>query len=330
MALNINDFAKPIWQVDIEIGTVYLYQADENVRKLFRSLKLDTPAERGRKVFSRIISLEKRVKLKDEIKPIPDEIFSVLKEGDVALISEKFRQLNDRNCALSDKDFPKIPPQNNDESGFEFFDRVLGTDIANADKEYKEQMKKIMDVTTSSASGLLSQLNLSSDRLGGTVREFSEIAIKQPVFHNHFGDMNRRIAQERSEDRNVAQLTGEMTKQSAEMLQELVKAASAFLIRFDERDQKSDKQIQLQLWVALGSLALSVLLAGVGVWFAAKSYYQDFEKNKEDDANKLIQVERDKKIDRLLEQNSKTLQAVEFIQEKRTKTAPIDDVTRKN
>jgi hypothetical protein len=126
--------------------------------------------------------------------------------------------------------------------------------------------------------------------------------------------------QERNEDRKVARLTGEMTKQSAEMLQELVKTAGAFLVRFDDRDQKSDKQIRVQLWVALGSLALSVLLSGFGVWFAAKSYYQDAEKNKADDASALIQAERDKKIDRLLDQNNKTLEAVQAMQKMGTQS----------
>lgn len=132
-----------------------------------------------------------------------------------------------------------------------------------------------------------------------------------PDFHDHVGDMSRRLAQERTEDRNVARLTGEMTKQSAEMLQELVKTAANFLVRFDERDQKSDGQIRVQLWVAIGSLALSVLLSGFGVWFAARSYYQDAAKNAADDRAAPAQLERDKRIEHLLEQQSKYLDSAQ-------------------
>ena len=49
------------------------------------------------------------------------------------------------------------------------------------------------------------------------------------------------MAQERNEELKVASLSGDMTKQSVEMLQELVNIAGSFLVRFDCRDQKSDR-----------------------------------------------------------------------------------------
>lgn len=309
---NFDTLAKPIEQIDITVGTVYLYQANETVRTLFRNMTNNTPEERGRATLVQIISLEKRTRLSEEIVPIPDEAFTKLTEDDVAAVAELFRQLLDRHRALRKKLLPSIEPQVNGESALVFFDRVLGNDIAAADEDAKAQMKRLIDAATSPASKLLEQLNLSSNRLSNTVREFDQLrpmTIEIPGFHNHVGDTNRRMAQERNEDRKVAQLTGEMTKQSAEMLQELVNTAGNFLIRFDDRDQKSDGQIRVQLWVALGSLALSVLLSGFGVWFAAKSYYQDAEKNKADDASALIQSEQDRTIGRLLDQNSKALES---------------------
>jgi hypothetical protein len=314
---DLNVLAEPIGQIDLAIGTVFLYQANETVRKLFRSLINDTPKQRGKATLTQIISLEKRTKWLDNIVPIPDEIFSILTDDDIAAVAEQFRQRLDRHRALPEKPLPSIAPQVKGESALVFFDRILGTDIATADENTKTQMKRLMDAATSPASKLLEQLNLSSDRLGSTVREFDKLrpqTVEIPAFHDHVGEMNRRMAQERNEDRKVARLTGEMTKQSAEMLQELVNTAGTFLVRFDCRDQKSDIQIRVQLWVALGSLALSVLLSGFGVWFSAKSYYQDAEKNKVDDASALIQAERDKKINRLLDQNAETLEAMQTIQ----------------
>jgi hypothetical protein len=315
--LNLSALAGPIGQIDLKIGTVFLYQANETVRESFRSMTNDKPEQRGRATLAQIISLEKRTGWRDKIVPIPDETFSALTEDDIASIAELFRQRLDRNRVVPERPFPSIEPRVDGESAIVFFDRVLGTDIATGDKDAKAQMKRLIDVATSPASKLLEQLNLSSDRLGNTVREFEKFnapILNVPEYRDHMGEMTRRIAKEKNEDREVARLTGEMTKQSAEMLQELVKTAGAFLVRFDDRDQKSDKQIRVQLWVALGSLALSVLLSGFGVWFAAKSYYQDAEKNKADDASALIQTERDKKIDRQLDQNNKTLEAVQAMQ----------------
>lgn len=314
---NLDVLAGPIGQIDITVGTVFLYQANETVRELFRSMTNDTPEQRGRATLAQIISLEKRTRWREKVIPLPTDVFSTLTEEDLAAVAELFRQRLDRQRALPEKPLLSIEQQAIGESALVFFDRVLGTDIATTYEDAKAQMKRLMDAATSPASKLLEQLNLSSNRLGNTVREFDKLRTQEveiPVFHDHIGDMNRRMAQERNEDRKVARLTGEMTKQSAEMLQELVNTAGRFLVRFDDRDQKSDGQIRVQLWVALGSLALSVLLSGFGVWFAAKSYYQDAEKNKTDDASALIQTERDKKIDRLLDQNSKTLEAIQATQ----------------
>lgn len=174
MALDINVFARPIAQVDVTIGTVYLYQANENVRKLFRSLIHDTSEQRGKKILAQITSLEKRTKLKEDIILIPEEIFLLLTEDDVAMISEQFRQLIDRNCVLPEKPFPSIESQLSGEPAFTFFERVLGTNIANEDAAYKEKMKDLMR-SFDPTSKLLEQLNLSSDRLSGTLREFDNI-----------------------------------------------------------------------------------------------------------------------------------------------------------
>ena len=309
---NLDMLVRPIGQIDLVVGTVFLYQANETVRTLFRSMVNDSPEQRARATLAQIISLEKRTKWREKIVPVPDDVFSALTDDDIAAVAEQFRQLLDRHRALPEKPLPPIEPQVNGELALIFFDRVLGTDIATADNEAKAQRKYLIDAATSPASKLLEQLNLSSNRLGNTVHEFDQLktkAFEVPAFHDHFGDMNRRMVQERNEDRKVAQLTGEMTKQSAEMLQELVNTAGSFLVRFDDRDQKSDRQIRVQLWVALGSLALSVLLSGFGVWFSAKSYYQDANKNKTDDASAQVQSEQDRKIERLLDQNNKALES---------------------
>lgn len=311
---NIDAFAKPIGQFDLSVGTTYLYQPNETVRKLFREMADEQPEHRAKTALSFITSLEVRKRLMEKIKPIPTEIFAALTEKDFASLAELFRQRIYQLRALPESPLPVIEPQMAGESALCFFDRILDADIKATDEQSKEQYKRLMESVNPSASKLLEQLNLSSERLGGTVREFDRLKttiVETPPFHDHLGDFNRRMARERSEDRKIAQLTGEMTKQSAEMLQELVGAAGKFMVRFDERDQKSDGQIRIQLWVAIGSLILSVLLSGIGVWFAAKSYYQDGAKNTAEDKDAQDRMDRDARIERLLERQIQFLEATQ-------------------
>ena len=72
---DLSALAEPIGQIDLKIGTIFLYQANETVRESFRSMTNDTPEQRGRATLAQIISLEKRIGWRDKIVPIPDETF---------------------------------------------------------------------------------------------------------------------------------------------------------------------------------------------------------------------------------------------------------------
>ena len=113
---NLSALAAPIGQIDLKIGTVFLYQANETVRESFRSMTNDTPEQRGRATLAQIISLEKRTGWRDKIVPIPDETFSVLTEDDIASVAELFRQRLDRNRVVPEKPFPSLEPQVDGES----------------------------------------------------------------------------------------------------------------------------------------------------------------------------------------------------------------------
>ncbi len=77
----------------------------------------------------------------------------------------------------------------------------------------------------------------------------------------------------------MTRLTGEMTAQSAKLLQDLTQAAGDFLIRFDERSEKADSDTRHQLKIAVISVVVSAFLAlfALGVGFA--SYIQDSGNN---------------------------------------------------
>jgi malonyl CoA-acyl carrier protein transacylase len=86
-----------------------------------------------------------------------------------------------------------------------------------------------------------------------------------------------RLARERSEDREMVRLTGQMTAQSAQTLQELAGAASTMLEKLDQRDEEAKHTTKVQLWIAVGSVIVSALLALVALVVSVAAYYQDKE-----------------------------------------------------
>lgn len=314
MAFNLGVFSKPIGEVETSIGMVYLYQVSEKTRKLFRELKDEASEQRAEATFCKMTSQIVRERFSDEVVPLSPDVFSTLTEKDIANLTETFRQRRDQHRVVTGKPLPEIGPQLEGEAALTFFDRVLGADIAATDEEAREQNKRLMDSITSPASKLLEQLDSSSARLGLTLNEYGRLSNHQlevPQFVDHVGEAHRRMTEERREDRRVAELTGKMTAQSAEMLQELVRSASEFLLRFDARDSKSDKQTSRQLCWAIASLVVSMILSGVGVWYAAAAYYRDNAKIAADEAASRVAIGRDKRIEELLQLHTKALEALQ-------------------
>ena len=298
---------------------VYLYQAGEKTRTLFRELKDESTEQRAGKTFCKITSQLVRERFGDDVVPLSPDVFSTLTEKDMAELTEMFRQRRAQHRVVTGDPSPEIGPQLEGEAALTFFDRVLGADIAATDVESRARSKKVLESLTSPASKLLEQLNFSSARLGRTLNEYGSLSNPQleiPHFVDHFGEANRRMADERREDRKLAQLTGKMTAQSAEMLQELVDSAGKFLLCFDARDSKSDKQTSFQLWLAIFSLIASVILSGVGVWYANATYNRDSAKIAADEAASRVAIERDKRVEELLRQNAKALEALQFQNQK--------------
>ncbi|MBG9389337.1 hypothetical protein [Caenimonas aquaedulcis] len=318
---DLNQFAKPIAKMETGQGKVYLYQADENVRKLHRELVAQPAEARALKTFRRITSQEVRQGLSDQVVPLPDAVFGGLAESEIAQLAELFRINRYKRRVKSDKPLATFEPKRSDESALAFFDRILDADIQEGDAEAREQHKKLLDMLQTPANKILEQLNASSDRLGGTLSKYESLAtLEIPPMRDFAGEQFSQMAKERREDRVVARLTADMTKQSAEMLRDLVEAAGTFLVRFDQRDAKSDRQINIQLWVAVVSLILSVVLSGVGAWYARAAYYQDEAKNKADDTAAKATAERDTRIDTILQQNAKI---IEELQKQKASSAPV-------
>jgi len=273
-------FAKPIATLETSQGTIYVHLPDGNVQQLHRDLVADAAEDRAGKTLALMASQVARTSMKEEIKPLPENVLKALDQAEISQIAELFRKTVERRLLSLKAPSSEIEPQKEGESALAFFDRVLDVDIKEYDEQSQRLRQQILDTLKMPASTLLEQLHGSSDRLQGTIRAYESLATPMPaVMRDYPGEAAREAATERQKDREIARLTADMTKQSAEMLRDLVDTAGKFLLRFDERDRISDKQIKNQLWVALGSLAVSVVLSGVGVWYARAAYVQDGNKN---------------------------------------------------
>jgi hypothetical protein len=173
-----------------------------------------------------------------------------------------------------------------DEPATAFLERLMRNEV----EEHAKQFKKLKEQVLGSTHGIFDQMRKASQALGDTRQQFERltkasvfpggvtpsIETKSLEFSNHMAEHSARLARERSEDREMVRLTGQMSAQSAETLQELATAASTMLEKLDQRDQEAKRKTKVQLWIAVGSVVVSAFLAGA-------SFIQDWRNNKSGD-----------------------------------------------
>jgi hypothetical protein len=173
-----------------------------------------------------------------------------------------------------------------DEPATAFLDRLLRNEV----EEQANQFEKLREQVLGSTHGIFDQVRKASQALGDTRQQFERltrtsassggvspsIETKSLEFNNHMAEHSARLARERSEDREMVRLTGQMTAQSAMTLQELADAVSTLLEKLDERDKEAKRTTKFQLWIAVGSVVVSALIAGA-------SFIQDWRNNKSGD-----------------------------------------------
>lgn len=194
------------------------------------------------------------------------------------------------------------------ETAVTYLDRLLTAEA----ERHRRIYEKIFFDATAPASKLLEQLKLSSSGLGDRLKEFEKYSIPQAIpwestskvtqdLFRAEGERNARLARERKEELEMIRLTGEMTAQSAKLLQDLAKASGDFLLRFDQRSEKADRDTRWQLNVAVVSVVVSAILAVFALGIAIASYQQGDKNNSANDqwqkkAIELQRAEREKQI----------------------------------
>lgn len=284
---DLRIFLKPVSEVDTSIGKLYLFPLRDSDIRAFNAVSATDHVERTREFLPCIASLSPEYGLKHERVGITREQASSLSTEEIEVVAEAFVSSNGvRSAREGGKDRTSIT-RAADEPVTAYLDRLMRNEV----EEQAGQFKKLREQALGSTHGIFDQVRKASQALGDTRQQFerltkssafsptgifSSIEARPLELSNHMAEHSARLARERSEDREMIRLTGQMTAQSAETLQELAAAASTLLEQLDKRDEESKKTTKIQLWIAVGSVAVSAALAG-------GSFVQDWRNNKSGD-----------------------------------------------
>lgn len=284
---DFSSLLKHFAEVDTAIGKLYLFPLRTSDLQAFSALHATTHVDRARQFLPCIASLYPDYGLKHERVGITSEQASSLSDEMVEAIAEAFVSSNGlRSAREGGKDRAPIVREE-DEHATAYLDRLMRSEV----EEEANQFKKLREQVLGSTHGIFDQMRKASQALGDTRQQFerltrgsafpstgipSSIGARSLELNNHMVEHSARLARERSEDREMVRLTGKMTAQSAETLQELAAAASTMLEKLDQRDEESKRTTKIQLWIAVGSVAVAAALAGA-------SFLQDWFNNKSGD-----------------------------------------------
>lgn len=283
--LDLSIFLKHVAEVDTPIGKLYLFPLRVSDIQAFNGLSAADAVERIRAFLPCIASLSSDYGLKHERVGITADQASNLSDKTVESIAEAYALSNGlRSAREGEKDRAPIVGAT-DEPATAFLDRLLRNEV----EEQAHQFKKLREQVLGSTHGIFDQVRKASQALGDTRQQFERltrtsafsggaspsIETKSLEFNNHMAEHTARLARERSEDREMVRLTGQMTAQSAETLQKLATAASTMLEKLDARDEDSKRSTKDQLRIAVWSVAISAGLSLIALVFSVAAFYQD-------------------------------------------------------
>ena len=284
---DFSSLLKHVAEVDTPIGKLYLFPLRTSDLQAFSALPATNHVDRARHFLPCIASLYPDYGLKHERVGITSDEASSLSDQMVEGIAEAFVSSNGvRSVREGGKDRPPIVREA-DEPATAYLGRLMHGEI----EEQANLFKKLREQALGSTHGIFDQMRKASQALGDTRQQFERltrasafpstgispsIEARSLALSNHMAEHSARLARERSEDREMVRLTGQMTAQSAETLQELAAAASTMLEKLDQRDVESKHTTKVQLWIAVGSVAIAAALAGA-------SFLQDWFNNKSGD-----------------------------------------------
>jgi predicted secreted protein len=284
--------SQPIASVNIHRKNVYLYALTVGDVSAIRQLnKEETSTENFKSIFRIFASHKKPNKANNKRVALPEDFINSLSKAEFNKIAQTYLEtLYVKN--INEK--LKNPlHKNTDEEYFEYLYRLLIAYEINDRERNKEMVDKFFrpfDSIRETSSTLSNKLR-SVEFYVPPVIEHTQIANKQ-----------------RAEELEMARLTAEMTKESTNLLNELAKGVTDFLESWHAETENNNRTTNNQLRIAVISLAISVILSSVALYYSYKSYKQDIIS---DEANNKTQQEvirlmskSSESIDTLTQQNS--------------------------
>ena len=284
---DFSSFLKHVAEVDTSIGKLYLFPLRDSDMRAFNTLSATDHVERTREFLPCIASLSPDYGLKHERVGITPDQASSLSADEIEVIAEAFASSNGVRSAREGGKDRTPTTRAAGERASAYLDRLMRSEI----EEQANQFRRLREQALGSTHGIFDQVRKASQALGDTRLEFERltrassipaslspsIETKSLEFSNHMAEYSARLARERSEDREMVRLTGQMTAQSVETLQELAAAASTMLEALDRRDKDAKHTTKVQLWIAVGSVIVSAFLALLALVVSSAAYYQDTE-----------------------------------------------------
>lgn len=285
---DFSSLLKHVAEVDTPIGKLYLFPLRTSDLQVFSVLPATNHVDRARHFLPCIASLYPDYGLKHERVGITSDEASSLSDQMVEGIAEAFVSSNGvRSVREGGKDRAPIVREA-DEPATAYLGRLMHGEI----EEQANLFKKLREQALGSTHGIFDQMRKASQALGDTRQQFERltrasafpstgispsIEARSLELSNHMAEHSARLARERSEDREMVRLTGQMTAQSAETLQELAAAASTMLEKLDQRDIEAKHTTKVQLWIAVGSVIVSAVFALFALVMSVAAFYQDKE-----------------------------------------------------
>lgn len=280
--LDLSIRFKHVAEADTSIGPIFLFPLRVSDVSEYAKLPDQPSTERIRGYLPCIASLSADISLDKERVAITAEQLEQLSDDEIETLAEAYA-LSSAFRETREGSIDRAPvARKPGEAATAYLDRLLRHEI----EEQVKQRRKIIESALGSTRSIFDQVRKSSLELGDSWRQLERLTkastiqknldpafeTKSIEFSNHMAEHTARIAEERAEDREMLRLTAETSAKSAKTLQELADAASTMLEKLDERDADAKRTTKIQLWIAVGSVLVSALLAGA-------SFVQDRSNN---------------------------------------------------
>lgn len=258
--------------VDTSIGRVFLFPLRVSDTREYAKLP-DLPSiQRIRGYLPCIASLSADNSLDQKRLAITAEQVDQLSDDEIEVLAEAYASSSEFRETDVETEGKALVSRESGEVATAYLDRLL----RNVVDEREKRSRKIMESVVGSTQSIFDQVRKSSLELGDSWRQLEQLTKANvfpkniaPAFEKKSLELSNRmaehaegIARERANDREMLRLTAETSARSAKTLQELADAASTMLEKLDKRDADAKQTTKIQLWIAVGSVVVSALLAG--------------------------------------------------------------------